>query len=134
MASRSENINLIKKNLSKKAVILDRFVDSTIAYQHYGQNLNLKLINSLNSFLLKDLTITHTFLLTINKKNIFNRINDKRKNRYDSFSGFFYKNVQKGYLKLAKRNLKKYSILDTNLDKSINEKIIIKKIHKIFNK
>ena len=134
MASRSENINLIKKNLSKKAVILDRFVDSTIAYQHYGQKLNLKLINSLNSFLLKDLTITHTFLLTINKKNIFNRINDKRKNRYDSFSGFFYKNVQNGYLKLAKKNLKKYSILDTNLDKSINEKIIIKKIHKIFNK
>ena len=42
MASRSENINLIKKNLSKKAVILDRFVDSTIAYQHYGQNLNFK--------------------------------------------------------------------------------------------
>ena len=134
MASRSENINLIKKNLRKKAVILDRFVDSTIAYQHYGQNLNLKLINTLNSFLLEGLEITHTFLLTINKKNLFNRINEKRKNRYDSFSNIFYKNVQKGYLKLARKKLNKYSIIDTNLDKSINEKIIIKKIHKIFNK
>ena len=128
MASRSENINLIKKNLRKKAVILDRFVDSTIAYQHYGQNLNL------NSFLLEGLEITHTFLLTINKKNLFNRINEKRKNRYDSFSNIFYKNVQKGYLKLARKKLNKYSIIDANLDKSINEKIIIKKIHKIFNK
>ena len=47
---------------------------------------------------------------------------------------FFYKNVQKGYLKLARKKLNKYSIIDANLDKSINEKIIIKKIHKIFNK
>ena len=62
MASRSENVNLIKKSLNKKAVLIDRFVDSTIAYQHYGQNLNLKLITTLNNFLLNDLMQNIKFL------------------------------------------------------------------------
>ena len=34
LAARSENIELIKKNFKKKVILIDRFVDSTIAYQH----------------------------------------------------------------------------------------------------
>ena len=34
-AARNENIeNLIKKNYKKKVILIDRFSDSTIAYQH----------------------------------------------------------------------------------------------------
>ena len=134
MASRSENVNLIKKSLNKKAVLIDRFIDSTIAYQHYGQNLNLKLITTLNNFLLKDLKITHTFLLKMNKRNLFKRLNKKRKNRYDNFNLSFYNKVQNAYIKLAKKKISKYSIINTNLHKKINEKLIISKISEIFNK
>ena len=35
MASRSENVRLIKKFYRKRVIIIDRFIDSTIAYQHY---------------------------------------------------------------------------------------------------
>ena len=45
LSSRSENISLIKKNYNKKIILIDRFTDSTIAYQHYGMGVNLKLIN-----------------------------------------------------------------------------------------
>ena len=45
LASRSENISLIKKNYNKKIILIDRFIDSTIAYQHYGMGVNLNLIN-----------------------------------------------------------------------------------------
>ena len=34
MAARSENINLIKNSYKKKIILIDRFTDSTIAYQH----------------------------------------------------------------------------------------------------
>ena len=37
MASRSENIDkILKKNYKNKVVLIERFVDSTLAYQHYG--------------------------------------------------------------------------------------------------
>jgi len=50
LASRSENINLIKKNFRKKIILIDRFTDSTIAYQHYGMGIDIKLINTINNF------------------------------------------------------------------------------------
>ena len=134
IASRSENIAIIKEKLKKKVVLIDRFADSTLAYQHYGQKINLKLINYLNNFLLKGLSISHTFLLTIDKKNLKKRLNLKNKNRYDSFNIKFYSNVQNGYIKLYRKNLKKYTLIDANLHKNINEKIILNKISKIVKK
>ena len=44
LAARSENIDLIKKSYKKKVILIDRFVDSTIAYQHYGMGVDLKII------------------------------------------------------------------------------------------
>ena len=45
MAARNENYqSIIKKNYKKKIILIDRFIDSTIAYQHYGMSINKKLI------------------------------------------------------------------------------------------
>ena len=56
MASRNENyLKLIKKNYKKKLILIDRFVDSTIAYQHYGMGINKKLIDRLNKIILNNL-------------------------------------------------------------------------------
>jgi dTMP kinase len=40
LAARSENIEIIRKNVGKKIILIDRFSDSTIAYQHYGMGVN----------------------------------------------------------------------------------------------
>ena len=131
MASRSENIDLIKNNIKKKVILIDRFVDSTYAYQHYGQKLDFKLIKYLHSYLLKNLTISHTFLLVIKKNKLKHRLNLKRKNRYDNFKFNFYSKVQKGYIKIAKKNMRKYTIIDSTLSKKFNEFKILNKILKI---
>ncbi len=47
LASRNENMIKLKKYYKKKVILIDRFTDSTIAYQHYGFNLNLRLINNI---------------------------------------------------------------------------------------
>ena len=132
LASRSENMKLLKKNFKKKIILIDRFVDSTIAYQHYGFGINLKLIESINKYLLKKFKVTFTFLNIVSKDNLIKRIN-KRKilNRYDKFSYSFYKKVQKGYLKLSRRNKKKYSIINSNLDKEKNKLLILKKVNQL---
>ena len=71
LASRSENIDQLKKFYKKKIILIDRFIDSTIAYQHYGMNVDLKLIEFINKFILKNFKVNFTFLNIINKKNMF---------------------------------------------------------------
>ena len=55
MADRKDHVdNLIKPNLDKGVwVISDRYLDSTIAYQHFGMGIDKKIIKIINSYLLK---------------------------------------------------------------------------------
>ena len=133
LAARNENYEtIIKKNYKKKLILIDRFIDSTIAYQHYGMGVNKKIIIMLNKFILKNLKPSFTFLNTVNMKNLKSRINKRsNKNRYDKFDIKFYQKVQKGYLKLSK-NKKKYMIINSNNQINENKKIIIKKIDTFF--
>ena len=132
MASRSENIDIIKKTFNKKIILIDRFTDSTIAYQHYGMGVDINLIETLNKYLLKDIKIGFTFLNIVNQYNLKKRLK-KRKllNRYDKFNLSFYKKVQNGFLKLSKKHKNKYQLIDSNLDIKINEKAILSKIARL---
>ena len=129
LSARSENIELIKKNIGKKIILIDRFSDSTIAYQHYGMGINLKFIMNINDYLLKDIDIDFTFLNTVNHKNMKKRLAKRKSlNRYDRFNDSFYDKVQNGFIKIFKKNPKKYMKIDSNLDINNNEKIILNKI------
>ncbi len=132
LASRSENIELIRKNYKKKIILIDRFIDSTIAYQHFGFGIDIKLIEKLNNYLLKDIKVNFTFLNLVNKKNMIKRLKIRKNlNRYDRFKYEFYNKVQKGFVKLSKKNEKKYKIIDSNLDIKTNEQLILKQIKKL---
>ena len=132
LAARSENIRLIKKFYKKKIILIDRFLDSTIAYQHYGMGVSLKIINTINDFLLQNIKVNFTFVNIVNKKNLLARLKKRKSlNRYDKFNMNFYNKVQKGFLKLAKSNKKSYKIIDSNLDINQNEDLIINHIKKL---
>ena len=132
LAARSENISLLEKYYRKKIIIIDRFVDSTVAYQHYGFGLDLKLINFINNHLLGKFKIDFTFLNKVNSNNMIKRLKLRKSlNRYDKFDRKFYFKVQKGFLKLAKLNKRKYQIVDSNLDIKKNEQLIIAKLNKL---
>jgi len=129
-SARSENIELIKKNIGKKIILIDRFSDSTIAYQHYGMGVNLKFIKNINDFLLKGINIDFTFLNTVSPKNMQKRLlKRKNLNRYDKFNNNFYKKVQKGFIKILKKEPIKYMKIDSNLNIKLNEKIILNKVN-----
>ena len=132
LAARSENIEQIRKFYKKKIILIDRFTDSTVAYQHYGMGVSLKLINVINQSLLKNIKVDFTFLNLVNKKNLFLRLKDRKTlNRYDKFSMSFYNKVQKGFIKLANSNKKFYKIIDSNLNIVNNEKLVINQIKKL---
>ena len=132
IAARNENISILKKNYKKKIILIDRFVDSTVAYQHYGMGLNINFINNINKFVLDRLKVDFTFLNVVSEKNMIMRLKKrKRLNRYDKFNKNFYKNVQKGFIKMAKKNPKKYFIVNSNLEIKSNEKLIINKVKEL---
>jgi dTMP kinase len=129
LSARSENLELIRKNLGKKIILIDRFSDSTIAYQHYGMGINLKFINNINNHLLNNIDIDFTFLNIVNLENMKKRLKKRKNlNRYDKFESNFYKKVQMGFLKIYKNNPKKYMKINSNLNIKHNEKIILNKI------
>ena len=130
LAARNEHIeNKIKPAISKKKIVIcDRFVDSTLAYQVYGKGVNKKLVNSVHKYILGNIKPDLTFILKIKISKALQRLkNRKRKNRYDKFSKNFYIKVQNAFLKLARKNKKRYSVLDNSKDSNVIEKIILKK-------
>jgi dTMP kinase len=132
MAARSENMNIIKKSYNKKIILIDRFTDSTIAYQHYGMGVDINLIETLNKYLLKDIRVSFTFLNIVNQKNLQKRLKQRQwLNRYDKFKMSFYKKVQKGFLDLSKKQKNKYQLINSNLDINKNEKLILDKIDRL---
>ena len=132
LAARSENINIIKRSYKKKIILIDRFIDSTVAYQHYGLGVELALIKSINKSILSNFKISFTFLNLVNHKNMLKRLKARNfLNRYDNFDKNFYTKVQNGFIKLSKKNAAKYQIVDSNLDIKINENLIINKIIKL---
>jgi len=130
LSARSENIDLIKKNYKKKIILIDRFVDSTIAYQHYGMGVDYSIINQINKFLLENIKVNFTFLNTVSHKNMILRLKErKRLNRYDKFNTSFYDKVQKGFLKLMRKKKKNsFMIVNSNLPINTNKEIVLKKL------
>ena len=132
MAARSENVDLIKEFYKKKIILIDRFTDSTIAYQHFGMGVDINLIETLNKYLLKNIKVNFTFLNIVNKKNLQERLKQRKSlNRYDKFKMSFYNKVQNGFLKLSKRQKNKYQLINSNLQIHKNEKLILNRIDKL---
>ena len=133
LAARNENYeNIIKKNYRKKVILIDRFTDSTIAYQHYAMSINKKIIITLNKFILKNIKPNFTFLNIVSMKNLKIRLKKRlKKNRYDVFNLNFYNKAQKGFINLS--NKKNYMIINSDKEIFENKKMIIKKINLLLN-
>ena len=94
--------------------------------------INLKFINDVNNFLLKDIKINFTFLNTVSQKNMQFRLSVRKNlNRYDKFNSNFYSKVQKGFIKILKKNPKKYLQINSNMPIEHNEKIVLNKINEL---
>ena len=137
LAARNEHIinKIIPAILKKKIIICDRFIDSTMAYQVYGKGVNKNFVNSVHKYILGNIKPDLTFILKVSISVALRRLKKrKRKNRYDKFTKDFYVKAQSAFIKLAKKNKKKYFILDNSRDTAEVEKVILKKFNKALEK
>ena len=102
-------------------VICDRYYDSSTAYQGYGGNLDLSMVNKINKFSTDDLVPDKSFLINISYKESLKRksIIKKVQDRIEQKKVSYYNKVVKGYLEIAAKNKKRFRVLDGR--KSINE-------------
>ena len=137
LAARNEHIeNKIKPAiLKKKIIICDRFIDSTLAYQVYGKGVNKNLVDTIHKYILGNIKPDLTFILKVNIVTAMQRLKRrKKKNRYDKFSKDFYIKVQNAFIKIAKKNTKRYCIVDNSKDSTKAESIIFDKFIQFLNK
>ena len=133
LAARNEHIiNKVKPSLNnKKIVICDRFIDSTLAYQVYGKKVDSKFVKFIHKYVLNGVKPDLTFLLTVKINKAIKRLKKRKNlNRYDKFPKKFYIKAQRDFIRIAKKNKKKYIILDSSENNSNLEKIIFKSLIK----
>jgi len=137
LAARNEHIeNKIKPAIYKKKIIIcDRFVDSTFAYQVFGKGVDKNLVNSVHKYILGGIKPDLTFILKVNISKALHRLKKRKKmNRYDKFSKNFYIKVQNAFIKIAKKNKRRYFVIDNSEDSVETEKIILNKFIKLLDK
>ena len=128
LAARNEHIKKkIEPALKKKLIVLcDRFVDSTLAYQVSGKIVKPGFIENIHNEILP-FKPNLTFVLKVKIRKALKRLQKRRKkNRYDKFSKSFYIKAQKAFLKIAKKNKKKYYVIDNSTDSMHIENKILK--------
>lgn len=136
-AARAEHYDLIKDKLNKGYIVLcDRYVDSTIAYQHYNGNIKIEVINYMQKLIDKDQKPNLTFLLDINpslgKKRISKR--NKKKDRFDKESVNRMNKIRLAFKKIAMLNKNRIILISNHLPKAVVQANIQKELLKFLNK
>ena len=91
-------------------VLLDRFYDSTTAYQGYGRGIDVEFIESANMMATGHRVPDLTVLLDIETEKGLERVRGRNEgfDRLDNESVHFHKQVRKGYLKTMGRDYKRH--------------------------
>ena len=134
-ASRAE---LVAKVLSKQVetpdlvIVADRYVDSTTAYQGYGRNMPLDLVQAVNRLATAGLMPHKTFLLDCPptegldrvgslQAGLFDeqapgRLDDESSRRFEDEPLSFHERVRRGYLELAAAEPQRWTVIDGMAD------------------
>lgn len=121
-ASRAQHVaQIIKPALFEgKAIICDRFVDSSIVYQGIGRNLGIDFIKKINDMATAGTEPDITFLMKISPElGLSRKFSSDECNRLDMEKLEFHNKVYEGYLKLE--SLYPERIIGVDAAKSIEE-------------
>ena len=125
---------------SNKIVVVDRYKDSTLAYQGFGRGIDMELISLLNNITTKNLDPDLTILLDMPvKEAIFRtrqRQSEEKKHQQNIATNFedenidFHKRISEGFKTLAKKS-DKWIIVNGALDITQISQIIWEEVEKI---
>lgn len=124
LASRAQHVEklIIPALRDGKIVLVDRFIDSSVAYQGFGRGIGEDIVRELNDLATKGTKPDLTFYIDIDVDEALKR--KKVINRFEEEKSFLEK-VRKGYLKLAEKERKRIVVLNGNMKvEEIHRKIV----------
>ena len=117
LAARAQLVEeVIKPSLAEgKAILCDRFGDSTLAYQGYGHGLDLDKLRAMLQFATNGLKPDLTILLDVDILTGLKRKKAKEEwNRLDAYESSFHERVRNGYHQLAQEEPERWRIVDAS--------------------
>ncbi|MEH2419296.1 dTMP kinase [Nostoc sp.] len=127
-ADRSQHVEQeLKPNLAAgKYILCDRYTDSTIAYQGYGRDINISLINQLNYIATGGLESDLTIWLDVDVEVGLARKLDSKVglDRIEQETIAFHRRVQRGYAHLAVSHPLRIVQVDGSLSKEAVQQVI----------
>lgn len=116
-ASRAQHVEqVIRPHIKKGGIVLcDRYADSTLAYQGYGYQQDVRRLRELVDFatcgLKPDLTlfVDVDILVGLQRRTTAGELN-----RLDAYTAAFYERVRQGYHELARQEPDRWVIIDGN--------------------
>jgi dTMP kinase len=103
-----------------KIVIVDRFYDSTLAYQGYGHGADLDQLRAVTDFTVGDTRPDRTLLLDLPVEAAEGRAATRKPgrawDRFEAEARAFHERVRDGYLKLAKAEPRRFAVIPADRD------------------
>jgi len=99
-----------------KIILCDRFLDSTVAYQGYGNAVHIEKIKMIGGFATQGCRPDLTFLFDIDPEEGFARLN-RPKDRIERRGLNYHNRVRNGYLEIAKKEPGRVKVIDAKKGK-----------------
>ena len=134
LADRKDHVEktILPNLLNNTWVISDRFMDSSIAYQGGGRQLNLNMIDSLAIYLdlpQPDLTLLFDLPVEVSLERTKKR---GELDRFDKEEIEFHKRIREAYLELAKDHPDRIKVIDGSQDLEKVQAKVVRTIKKLF--
>ena len=134
MAARAQLVSeiIIPALNSGKVILCDRFLDSTVAYQGYGNGVDIEKIKNIGEFITQGFYPDLTFLFDLNVEEGFARIN-RSKDRIEQRGLDYHSRVRSGYLEIAKSEPDRVKLIDARKSKEEIQSMVQKHIDQLLN-
>lgn len=120
-ADRAQHVEmLIKPALEAgRIVISDRYADATFAYQGAGRGFNERTVNQIIRLATGGLRPDLTLFFDVSVERAMQRLSSRgngsaKQNRMDLETAEFYERVRRSYLRIAKREPRRFNIVDAS--------------------
>ena len=113
-ADRAQHVaQIIRPALARGDIVIsDRYIDSSIAYQHYGRGLPLDLIIDVNEHAVQGLKPSRTILIDVPTAVGLKRATEFATDRIEQESAAFHDRVAAGFAALAKADPERWRVVD----------------------
>ncbi len=131
MAARAQLVEEVIEPALKRGVIVlsDRFLDSTVVYQGYGNGVDLKFIRSLGRHATKNIMPDLTFIFDLDTRKGLAR-KETEKDRIELRSIQYHNRVRRGYQAIARQEPRRVHLLRVDG----NQQVIFERVRYILDK